>query len=123
MTRFDDCLTLLHYLETSGQSSLRKMQEDTGIPFSTIREYINPTVLCRKSWDELERMKKNNPFVYSYYITTIENPDKDGCQINLSKFTYLQKYGLLHGYHVDYNHSQKKVIVNKMNEDDFWDFV
>lgn len=97
------------------------MQEETGIPFATIREYINPNVLVRKTWKEIEQMRRKKS--YEHYISTIERPDKDGCYINLSKFSYLQHYGMKFGYYVYYSPEKNRVFVEKIDGDDYWDLV
>lgn len=122
MSRSSDCIVLLAFLEASGQQSLRKMQAGTGIPFATIREYISPVVLVRKSWVEIEEMKKRRDS-YDYYLSTIEKPDKTGCYINLSKFKYLQHYGSQYGYHVYYSAEKKRTFVHKLDNDDHWTLV
>lgn len=122
ITRSSDCIVLLTFLEASGQQSLRKMQEQTGIPFATIREYISPVVLVRKSWKEIEEMKKRRDS-YEYYLSTIEKPDKEGCYINLSKFKYLQHYGSQYGYHVYFSEDKNRVFVHKIPEADYWSLV
>lgn len=121
MSRSSDCIILLNFLNASGQQSLRKMQEQTGIPFATIREYINPNVLTRKSWQDIQAMK-GKPF-YDYYITTIENPDSSGCQINISKFPYLEHYGRKYGFFVYYSKDKSKVFVEKLSEEDQWKLI
>lgn len=97
------------------------MQEETGVPFATIREYINPQVLARKTWDEIKEMKKRNS--YEHYLSTIEKPDQAGCYINLSKFKYLEHYGMHYGYHVYYSEEKKRIFVHKIDVDRFWSFV
>lgn len=123
MTHLDDCIVILEYLAASGQQSLRKMQADTGIPFSTIREYINPKVLVRKSWATIESMRKNQK-AYEFYVSTLEKPDKEGASINISKFGYLQHYGMRYGYYVYFSQEKHKIFVEKItNLDDFWTLV
>lgn len=120
----DDCIILLKYLEVSGQQSLRKMEKDVGIPFSTIREYINPKVMARRSWDSIMQLRNNNG-AYAHYMSTIEKSDSSGCSINISKFNYLQHYGMHYGYYVYYSEEKNKVFVEKIDVHDvhFFDLI
>lgn len=96
--RYRDAVVIVSWLlenQEGGNYSYLGLADDTGIPQTTVREFLVPEVWAWRSYDYLENLKKRNPKAYIYYAANSKsygetNDGVEGCRINVSKYHYLE---------------------------------
>lgn len=125
--RYNDAENILHWLlkyQGGGDYTYVAIEKATGIPGTTVREFLVPEVWAWRPYSYLKNLRENKKRAYDYYIANskehgTEKPDRgEGCKINISKFQYMEFVAALHNCKMVYVEDENKYVAHQMTDDE-----